>query len=136
MAYNGVLTALGRSCRLGIRVYYEQNTPEGGWPVGQRVRIDEPPPWGGSFVCSTGTIFFDIRICSRRANGAGGERELRIPAAWSPQGVKVPYVARQLASYEGRTIMIVVYRSPHGRHKGPRWMPWPRVAMKDAINLR
>ena len=32
--------------------------------------------------------------------------------------------------------MIVVYRSPHERHKSARWMPWPRTAKKDATNLR
>ncbi len=30
----------------------------------------------------------------------------------------------------------VIFRSPYGRHKSARWMPWPRTAMKDATNLR
>ena len=33
-------------------------------------------------------------------------------------------------------VMIVVFRSPYERHKSARWMPWPRTAKKDAINLR
>ena len=32
--------------------------------------------------------------------------------------------------------IIVVYRSPYERHKSARWMPRPRMAMKDATNLR
>ncbi len=35
-----------------------------------------------------------------------------------------------------RKLMIVVYRSPHERHKSARWMPWPRTAKKDVVNLR
>jgi hypothetical protein len=35
---------------------------------------DEPPPWGGSFVCSAGIVFFDIRIRTRYALKRSGER--------------------------------------------------------------
>ncbi len=32
--------------------------------------------------------------------------------------------------------MLVVYRFPHRKHKGARWMPRLATAMKDATNQR